>query len=321
MGKCLSANVFIKNEYSSNNSETYTNNNNNNIGDSKNGKNTDKLNIVNNDDKYRVDNSQVNEYKKEAEEIDLPKKIVEETEESRKFQENEKILEGGIDIVLNFSDSDDIGESESLKTLVAGNDYEKYFEGKIDSERNLSGYDPDMVYAVCVASKEVARKKEKKQKQQQPITKKYFTFNIITNSNLFRRRQKGKCKDEKEEDSKNVIETDLKSNTKLNVENVGSCEEKQHQQKQQHQQKPSTSNYLTVPTAAEPQMNSNRSPSASVKDVEFDLINNCPLIWTRANSVGGRKVSVSERHQDDRLMVASACRKYTQMQYINQKIF
>ena len=326
MSECVSANVLTKNEFSrdSNNIAVGTNNDNNNNS------------ICDNE------NSNVTQHEKNHQANDEM-----DEEESSKFQENKVILERKNDTELNLSNSGR-RKKESLKT-VQESDYEKYFAGKVNSEKNLSSYDPDMVYAVCIASKEVARKKKKKQRQtSKRSSSKNHLSNILTN--LFRRCRKNKCTDQEEDSGKSVNETELtkhdikdksfeqKEQLKQTQQQQEQGEEQQPQQQEQqpqqqqnqeqHHQQPIKNNYLTIPTAKyEPQVINNRSkspptpPAASVKDVEYDLINNCPLIWTRSNSIGGRKVSVSERHQDDRLMVASACRKYTQIQYINRKIF
>ena len=169
---------------------------------------------------------------------------------------------------------------EEKSSKFQENDFEEFFEGKVDVNRNLSRYDPEIIYAVCIASKEVAQKKEKKTKKR--MSSESFS-SVITN--LFRRNLN--CTEKRETKSTEMIVNHNQQH------NILDCSDE-----------PQVINYH----------------KESVTDVEHDLINNCPLVWTEPKG-NGRKVSVSERHQNDRLMVASACRKYTQIQYINRKIF
>ena len=147
-------------------------------------------------------------------------------------------------------------QQEAFKMQVRSS-LERYLKENSISDDKLSGYDdPEVLYAVCIASKQVAKKKRKKN---------WFRFV----RKFFCRRRKAKNSISESEDK--IVQNKTPSNN-----------------------------------------NSKRNS----REIENDLICNCPLVVQRETN--GRRVSVSERHRNDRLMVLNACRKYTQIQNINQ---
>lgn len=204
-------------------------------------------------------------------------------------------------------------ETEKTKHQKSNIQLDKYFEGKIDHERNnIAGYDPDIVYAVCIASKEVAhRKKQSKAKHFPRIIRNIFrrNFNCTSKEN---EHTETVCVDEIEEiDEASCSKAkEVKKDEDIPGENLtdnGNEGFLQHGVNIAYNNNNSSNN-------------NKHNREKTVMEVEHDLINNCPLVWTQSNA-SGRKASISERHRNDRLMVASACRKYTQMQNINGEMF